>query len=175
MIKKIKKFLIGAFSVFLVAGLNLTAYAAEENFSLKAQAIENVETFVNENAARATGNARGMLISTVELSIEDLGSGTAKLFGQVLCHEQMKKIKLNLILDKWIPEDNDWSQVNRFEYTWLAEEEPDQELTMAYTYVEVPNLERGQNYRVRGIAGAWDYDSSYYEVWSEKTPSILVE
>lgn len=153
----------------------MTAYAAEEESSLNARNIEHVKTFVNENVARTTGTTRGSLISTVELSIEDLGSGTVRLLGDVLCHKKMKKIKLNMILDQWIPDNNDWSQVERFEFTWLAEDYPDQDLTMAYTSINVPNLERGQEYRVRGIAGAWDYDSSYYEVWSEKTPSILVE
>lgn len=153
----------------------MITYAAEEDFTLEAHDIENVIPFEDENIARVTGNARGMLISTVELSLEDLGSGTLRLCGDVMCHKKMEKIKLNMILDKWIQEDEDWSNIERFELTWLAEDYPDIDLVMGHASVDVPNLERGQEYRLRAIAGAWDYDSSYYEVWSEKTPSILVE
>lgn len=175
MINILKKILISVCSVLMMLGLSMTAYAANQEIDLKARNIENVQTFVDENIARVTGAARGSLISTVELSIEDLGGGTARIYGDVLCHKKMKKIKLNMILDQWNTETEQWSKVEKFELTWLAEDYPDQDLTMACASIDVPNLERGRNYRARAVAGAWDYDSSYYEVWSESTPSILVE
>ncbi|MGN0158657.1 MAG: hypothetical protein ACI39W_05890 [Brotaphodocola sp.] len=170
-----KRFAIGAFSMFMMMGLGLTAYAEDGELTSQARSIENVTESVEENAARITGTPRGMMISSVELSITDLGGGTAELFGEVLCHQAMEKIKMNLYLDQWIPEDNDWAQLKKFELEWLAEDYPDEELTMAYAYVDVPNLDRGENYRIRGIVGAWDLDSDLYEVWSEASPSILVE
>lgn len=153
----------------------MTVYAADDNLDIQSCNITNIANFVSENSVKAVGNARGMLISTVELLLEDLGGGDAKLFGEVLCHEQMKKIKLNMTLDQWNPETEDWFQVERFELEWLAEDYPDEELTMANATVVVHNLDRGEEYRLRAVAGAWDYDSNYYEVWSERTPSILVE
>lgn len=175
MMNKVKKILVGACSALMVLGVSITSYAAEEDFSSKAREIQNVTNFVDEHVARATGEARGMLISSVALSIEDLGGGTAQLYGEVLCHEKMKKIRLNLMLDKWIPEDNDWSQQEKFEFAWAAEDFPDNDLTLGYAYVTVPNLERGENYRARCLAGAWDLDSKYNEAWSERTESILIE
>lgn len=175
MIKRIKYFAIGAFSMLMVIGANVTAYAEDGDLTSKARGIENVTRAVEENVARIIGRPRGMMISSVELAITDLGGGTAQLFGEVLCHEAMEKIKLNLYLDQWISEENDWMQLEKFEFNWLAEDYPNEDLTMAYAYVNASNLDRGENYRVRGIAGAWDLDSDLYEVWSEETPSILVE
>lgn len=170
-----KRFAIGAFAMFMAVGVNMVSYAGEDDLSAKARNIEEVATTVSDNVARITGTTRGMMISSVELSITDLGGGTAQLFGEVLCHEAMEEIKLNLYLDQWIADDNDWAQLKKYEFDWLAEDYPDEDLTMAYAYVDVPNLDRGENYRVRGIAGAWDLDSDLYEVWSESSPSILVE
>lgn len=175
MIREMKHLIIGTCSMLMVMGLSLTVYAATDDMTPKARSIENVTAVVEENVARITGNPRGMMISSVELSITDLGGGEAQLFGKVLCHEAMEKIKLNLYLDQWISEENDWMQLEKFEFNWLAEDYPNEDLTMAYAYVNASNLDRGENYRVRGIAGAWDLDSDLYEVWSEETPSILVE
>ena len=170
-----KYLVVGIFSGVMVMGLNMTAYAEDSDLISKARSIENVTTVVEENVARITGTPRGMMISSVELAITDLGGGTAQLFGEVLCHEAMEKIKLNLYLDQWIPEENDWMQLEKFEFNWLAEDYPNEDLTMAYAYVNAPGLDRGEEYRVRGIAGAWDLDSDLYEVWSEETLGILVE
>lgn len=175
MIKGMKRLAVGAFSMLMVMGLNLTAYAEDGDLVSKARNIETVTTTVDENVARITGTTRGMVISSVELSITDLGGGTAQLFGKVLCHDPMEKIKLNLYLDQWIEDENDWLQLEKFEFNWLAEDYPDEDLTMAYAYANAPNLDRGEEYRVRGIAGAWALDSDLYEVWSESSPSILVE
>lgn len=170
-----KRFALGVIAMTMAMGLNMTAYASENNLESRARSIENVTTAVSENVSRIVGNPRGMMISSVELSITDLGGGTAQLFGKVLCHEAMEKIKLNLYLDQWLTDREDWGQVEKFEFTWLAEDYPNEDLTMAYAYVDVPDLDRGEEYRVRGIAGAWDIDSDLYEVWSEESLSILVE
>lgn len=162
-------------AILMTLGLGLTAYAAEDNFELNARNIEITQDYVDENSVKTVGSARGMLISAVELAIEDLGNGSVNLWGQVLCHKQMKKVKLNMILEQWIPADEDWSKVERFEHTWLAEDYPDDDLSMEQVSIDVSGLERGQNYRLRAVAGAWDYDSNYYEVWNAKTESILVE
>lgn len=172
---KIKKFFVGLCSVFMVLGVSITSYAADEDCFLNVREIQNVATFVGDNMAKATGAARGRLISSVEISIENIGNGTVQLFGKVLCHEKMKKIRLNLMLDKWIQEDEDWEQQEKFEFAWAAEDFPDNDLTLGYAFVDVPNLERGENYRARCLAGAWDLQNKYNEAWSEKTESILVE
>ena len=175
MIKNTNRLVVTAFAMLMVVSASMTAYATECDMDSRARNIEDVASVVSENVARITGTPRGMVISSVELSITDLGGGTAQLFGEVLCHEAMEKIKLNLYLDQWISEENDWMQLEKFEFNWLAEDYPNEDLTMAYAYVNASNLDRGENYRVRGIAGAWDLDSDLYEVWSEETPSILVE
>lgn len=165
----------GLLVVAMMSVFQLTAFAGEDSFEMSSKKIENAQTFVSENLARVVGSPRGMLISSVELSITDLGAGTVELYGNVLCHEPMEKIKLNLFLDKWSSAENDWNQIEKFPFTWLAEDYPNEDLTMAFGAVEVPNLERGIEYRARGIAGAWDLDSNLYEVFNAGTSSILVE
>ena len=170
-----RKFLITVLSLGMVIASQSAVYAAENMFQTDAQEIEEVQEFVTENVARIVGSPRGMLISSVELQLTDLGGGTLRLYGDVLCHEAMEEIKLNLYLDKWITADDDWSQIENFNFSWLAEDYPDEELTMAVVTAEVPNLERGIDYRLRGIAGAWDLDSDLYEVFRADTASIYVE
>lgn len=168
-----KSILRGLLVVAMMLALQMTAFASEEEMTGKQ--IDAVQSFVSENAARIVGSPRGMLISSVELSITDLGRGKVELYGKVLCHEPMEKIRLNLILDKWDSGDEAWSQVEKFEFTWLAEDYPGEELTLAFASAEVSDLERGIEYRIRGTAGAWDLDSSLYEVFNAGTKSILVE
>lgn len=170
-----KKVVMGIISAVIAMSLQLTAFAGEVPMDARAQEIEKVNSFVSENVSRIVGTPRGMLISSVELMISDLGGGTVELYGDVLCHKPMEKIKLNMYLDKWVSENSDWSQINKYELTWLAEDYPDELLTMAMGKVKVPNLERGIDYRLRGIAGAWDLDSNLYEVFRADTASILVE
>lgn len=170
-----KKIVMGIMSAMITMSLQLTAFADEVPMDARAQEIERVNSFVSENVSRIVGTPRGMLISSVELMISDLGGGAVELYGDVLCHEPMEKIKLNMYLDKWVSENSDWSQINKYEFTWLAEDYPNEELRMAMGKVRVPNLERGIDYRLRGIAGAWDLDSNLYEVFRADTASILVE
>lgn len=174
--KKTKKSILYGITMltFLLSSYGMT-YAAEIPSNESVKEIEEVQEFVTDNIARIVGSPRGMLISSVELSIMDLGGGTVKLYGDVLCHEPMEKIKLNLYLDKWISDNEDWSLIDNFNFTWLAEDYPGEELSVAAATVEVPNLERGIEYRLRGIAGAWDLDSNLYEVFRADTASILVE
>ena len=164
-------------SILITLGIlcsQITVFAGEIPYADTKQ-IESVKTYISDNVARIVGTPRGMLISAVELSITDLGSGKVEFYGHVLCHEPMEKIKLNLYLDKWLSSNEDWGQLEKFEFTWLAEDYPGEELTIASAAVEVPGLERGIDYRVRGIAGAWDLDSNLYEVFRADTASILVE
>lgn len=169
-----KKILMTCVLLFSMT-LHITAYADENYENMNARQIEDVQEFVTENVARVVGSPRGMLISSVELSLADLGSGSIRLYGDVLCHEPMKKIKLNLYLDQWIDSNDDWGQIEKFEFEWNAEDYPDEDLTMAMASVDVTNLDRGVDYQLRGIAGAWDLDSDLYEVYRANTASIMLE
>lgn len=169
-----KKLLVSTLMLGIMIFSQNTVYAAVDMSPMNAQEIQDVQEYVTENVSRIVGTPRGMLISSVELQLTDLGRGTLRLYGDVLCHEAMEEIKLNLYLDKWVGEDS-WSQIESFNFSWLAEDYPDEELSMAVVTVEVPDLERGIDYRLRGIAGAWDLDSDLYEVFRADTASIYVE
>lgn len=170
-----KKAFLGLLTVGMLLLPHGNAYAEEFVNEDAIPELENVQEYVSQNVARIVGTPRGMLISSVEISIIDLGGGTARIYGDVLCHEAMEKIKLNLYLDKWISADEDWSQIQNWNFVWNAEDYPDEDLTMAMVSMEVPDLERGVDYQVRGIAGAWDLDSDLYEVFRADVPSILIE
>ncbi len=170
-----KKLIIGVSSMLLALSTHSIAFANDVNLEARAQAIKDVTVFVSENVSRVTGMPRGRLISSMELSIADMGGGVVDLYGNVLCHEPMQEIQLNLYLDQWLTDNEEWEQLERFTYNWKAEDYPDEDLTMAMAYATVGNLDRGEEYRLRGLAGVWDLDSTLSEVWSEETDSILVE
>ena len=46
---------------------------------------------------------------------------------------------------------------------------------MAMVSYNVPNQERGKDYRVRGVFGAFDLNSSLQEVWQDDSGEIMLE
>lgn len=150
-----------------------TVFAMDDSISMRAQKMDDVQTFVSENTARIVGTPRGMLISSVTLSLTDQGGGTIGIYADVLCHEPMEKIRLYLYLDQWI--NGKWEQLEKYTFEWNADDYPNDDLTMATVSFDVPDLDRGCDYQLRGIAGAWDLDSDYYEVFRAEVPSLLLE
>lgn len=170
--KKIKKHLILALAMILIVQFNINAYA-NENASI-AQ-ISNVREFNGNGQTRVIGAPRGRLISSVEVQLTDKGRGTVGVYADLLCHEAMKQLRIWLYLDKWDSETEEWVVEDFQQFTWLAEDYPEQELTMAMVGYDISGLERGQDYRLRGMFGANDLDSSLQEAWQVKTDNLFVE
>lgn len=170
--KSIKKHLVLALAMILIVQFNISAYANEKE---SIREISNVRELNSNGQARAIGTPRGRLISSVEVRLTDNGRGTVGVYADLLCHEAMERLRIWLYLEKWDSEAEEWVIEDTQQFTWLAEDYPGEELTMAMVGYDVSGLERGQDYRLRGLFGADDLDSSLQEVWQVKTESLFVE
>lgn len=174
--KEIKKNSLFVLVVIFTLLLFLThAYAKEIDETGNVRQITNVKQYKYTNQARVIGTPRGELLSSVDISLTDKGGGTIGIYADVLCHEPVKKIRAWLFLEKWIPEEDVWETIQPDQFSWEAKDFPDQDLTMAVVSYDVTKLERGRDYRVRGLFGADALTSDLKETWSMYTPDFFLE
>lgn len=173
-VKKIVACIIMGITCFMVS---MSSYAGDYTFleESKIPQIESVKKYARNNESRITGVTRGRLISTVEIGLINLGNGVAEINADMFCHEAMATIKMVLFLEKWNETYEDWEQEERFSYEWKAEDAPDGVLTSAMTSFNVYGLDRGYKYRVRGLFGAYDLDSSLQEAWQAWTEDVYFD
>lgn len=168
----IKKHIVYVLTVLLILQLPVYAYAAEWTNSKE---ISNINEFNRGKQVGVMGSPRGRLISSIELQLTDKGRGTAGVYADLLCHEPMEKLRIWIYLEQWDEEQENWATINSQQFTWLAEDYPDQDLTMAMVGYEVSGLERGQYYRLRGLFGANDIDSALQEAWNTTSGDLYFE
>lgn len=172
--KRKKKFLISVLVAIMLLVSHSVAYA-ETSWELEAKKIDNPTVFSDGSMSRISGTPRGQLISSFELSITDRGNGTVGLFGAILCHEPMREIRMNLYLDIWDADTSDWVNVETYRFIWDESNTTEEERTAGVVAFDVDNLERGRDYRLRGLAGAYSLDSTVQESWKGDSTSIQVQ
>lgn len=172
--KKIVGYIITIMTMFLIS---ITSYAGDVMLldESKIPVVETVKKYYKTNEVKITGVTRGRLISTVEVGLINLGNGVAEINADIFCHEPMATIKMVLFLEKWDETHESWVQEERFSYEWKAEDAPDGVLTSAMTSFNVYGLDRGYKYRVRGLFGAYDLDSSLQEAWQAWTEDVYFD
>lgn len=137
--------------------------------------LPSISEFSGDKQARVVGAPRGRLISSIELQLTDKGSGTAGIYADLLCHEPMKYLKMWIFLERWDELEESWSIIHDQELTWLAEDYPNEDLTMAVAGYDVSGLERGQYYRLRGLFAAKDLNTGYQESWQTTSGDLYFE
>lgn len=164
-------------SIVLTLLMSVMSFAKTNDWSDQGK-VKNVEIskrYVSTNEARITGIARGRLISSVEISLINLGNGVAEINANELCHEPMEKIKMVLYLEKWNETQEAWDMEERFQYEWKTGDDPEDDVSMEMVSFNVYGLERGYKYRVRGLFGAYALDSSLQEVWQAWTEDVYFD
>lgn len=141
----------------------------------KGREISDIQKFSDGTMSRVIGTPRGNLISSFEVAISDRGKGTAGIYGIILCHEAMSEIRMNLYLDIWEPERNDWKQIKSYKFIWDESNTPEGKRNAGMVDIKVSGLERGRDYRVRGVAGARALNSSLQESWSADSGDIQIQ
>ena len=169
---------------FIVSGLltilniflfSTCAFASSNSLIESSTQITNVEQYNNSKEAKVIGMPRGRLISSVEITMTDKGRGTIGIYADILCHEPMKEIRMWLFLEKWLPDEEVWLTIQPEQFEWTAEDFPDQDLTVAIVEYDISKLERGQDYRIRGLFGADSFTPGMSESWSISTPNFFLE
>lgn len=173
--KCMQKFTVLILAIVFALGTQISSYAETKMAENRAQDIPNVVNYYDENLARVTGMPRGRLLSSVALQIADKGKGTIGVSSDILCHEPMEWIMAWIYLEKWNAVDEDWEIVQYEQFEWIASDYPDENLTMAMVSYNIPKQERGQDYRLRGVFGAKDLDTSLQETWTVTTTTLFLE
>lgn len=151
------------------------AYAGNGVAMGNVKQITNVSEYRGIKEARVKGSPRGEFISSVDIKLTDKGRGTLGIYADLLCHEPMKELRMWLYLEKWSIEKEDWITVAYEQFSWAAEDFPDEDLTMAVVSYDVSKLERGQDYHIRGLFGADPFSGTMGETWALTTPDFFLE
>lgn len=170
-----QNFLICGLVMVIVMVTQLSSYAEVQTKTNKVDEIENIRVFSNAGTVRTIGIPRGRLLSSVALQISDEGRGTIGVSSDILCHEPMERITAWIYLEQWDAVDEDWMTMEYEHFEWLASDYPDENLTMAMISYNIPKQERGKDYRLRGVYGVKDLDSTLQESWSVSTTTLFLE
>ena len=154
-----------AVMMFLVS--TITVYAQNDSSSTGM----TVKEYNGENYARVVGSPRGELISSVQLELVDEGFRTISIYSEVLCHVEMRKIKMSVTLQK--STSSSWKDVNRKEFTWEKEDYPDEDLSMAMASYNIGALSAG-TYRLKGSYSVFELDGTLQEFRTVTTPGMEI-
>lgn len=154
-----------AVMMFLVS--TITVYAQNDNSS----AGMTVREYNGENYARVVGSPRGELISSVQLELVDEGFRTISIYSEVLCHVEMRKIKMSVTLQK--STSSGWKDVNRKEFTWEKEDYPNEYLSMAMASYNIGALSAG-TYRLKGSYSVFELDGTLQEFRTVTTSGMEI-
>lgn len=124
-----------------------------------------------EREAKGVDSNRGNYISVSNCGITNVGGGTIGVSGFTTAHESVDKIRIHLYLDR-LNENQNWIQVDDFDFTFLPEDVPDGDLSIATVSFNVTNQPSGYYYRVRGTHGVWK--NGVVETQSTRTDGVMI-
>ncbi len=130
-----------------------------------------VKEYTGEDFSRVVASPRGEIISSVELELVEDGFRTVRIYSEVLCHVEARKIKMSVILQK--STSSGWKDVNRQEFNWLKEDYPDEFLSMATASYKVGALSSGI-YRLRASYSVFELDGTLQEFRTVTTPGMEI-
>ena len=126
---------------------------------------------IKKDAARDIDSRRGAYINFSNSSITNAGGGVIGISGVTTAHESVDKIRMHLYLDR-LDSDNRWIQVDDFDFTFLPEDVPDGDLSIATVSFDVTDQPSGYYYRVRGTHGVWK--NGVVETQSTRTNGVMI-
>lgn len=175
--KKILRLLI-IFSVCTQMFL-ISAFANEDDAweeALKNAFVGKESVLLPEGVTKSIGTSgsvdRGRYISSSAVGISNEGYGKIGVYADTLAHVNVKKIQMNVYLDRWDEENRDWEQVKMFKYVYTpAAGETLNSASESFTISDQP---AGYYYRLRGIHGVWAYTGEV-ETHSSVTDGIMIK
>lgn len=166
--KYLRKSIVIYMALIMLLMPTITVYAEDNN----ASAGMMVREYTGEDFARVVASPRGQLISSVQLELVEEGFRTVSIYSEVLCHVEMRKIKMSVTLQK--STSNGWTDVNRKEFTWTKESHPNDYLSMATISYNIGALSAG-TYRLRGSYSVFELDGTLQEFRTVTTPGMEIK
>ncbi len=128
-----------------------------------------------ENVRTSTGygnNPRGNYISMSLLNISNKGYGEIGIYASTLAHQPVKKIRMNVYLDRWDEEKETWYQVDYYYFTY-EHEENGEDLSEATESFSVLGLPTGCYYRLRSFNAVFPFEGGV-ESQGPVTDGVLI-
>lgn len=154
--KYLRKVTIIYLAIVMMLMSNLSIYAQTRTLSEDIAAKQ----YNNDDLVGIQVSPRGQLISSATLELSDEGYRAIGIYSEVLCHVEVRKIKMAVILQKY--EDGSWTQVNRKDVEWLKEDYPNDDLSMAIVAYKLRGLSAG-SYRLKANYSVFELDGSLQE------------
>lgn len=171
------------FKTFLIISLSclfmsMTSFANED--ISRAQVVnqkksEDTSVLLPEGVNQSIGYgnaARGEYLASCRLSIRNEGYGVIGISGDVFMHKPVKKIRMNIFLDRWDENEQDWFQVDSYRFVYEYEE-GGEELTDVSESFSVNGFPTGCYYRLRGACTVWPFTGGF-ESQGPMTDGIVI-
>lgn len=163
----LKKIIVICFVMIMTIVSVMPTYAQVRNLSEDIAARE----YGDDDFVGIEVSPRGQLISSATLELSDEGYRAVGIYSQVLCHVEVRKIIMAVMLQKY--EDGKWTTVNRKDLEWLKEDYPDDDMSMAIVTYKLRGLEAGK-YRLKGNYSVFEMDGSLQEFKTVTTGTLEV-
>ncbi len=118
---------------------------------------ESVLLTEGTNKAVGYGNStRGNYLGVAGLSLTNKGYNVLGIYADTACHVPVKKIKMNIYLDRWNEEEQDWIQVDAYSFTYEYKE-GGEDLTFVSVDFDVSGFPANNYYRLRSFHAVWAF------------------
>lgn len=160
-------------SIFLMSFLfSMVSFASENEVY-----TSNTETILLPKDVKGDmgyGNiVRGTYIASSGLGISNKGYGVIGIYADTLAYVPVKKIRMNFYLDRWDENDQDWYQVEHYNFLYEYKE-GGEDLTSASESFSVVGLPTNCYYRLRGVHTVWPFEGGF-ESQGPKTNGVLIK
>lgn len=163
-------------SLLLIIMMAIPTYAQNinglENADILNTSIKKIIS--TKRVSQVLGTARGRVISSASLGISNDNNGIISVYAETLCHIPVEKIYMSIYLEVWDEATQDWEYVNDYEYTWLASERPNVDLTDVSVSFDVVGLPKGKTYSLRGYHYAKSAGQTA-EIMTTETDGIVLK
>ena len=168
-----KRFKVFLGTVLYCVMLSITVYANTNKKNN--QLVVEGSILLPENIITSTGygnKTRGDYISMSLLTITNKGYGEIGIYASTLAHQPVKKIRMNVYLDRWDEEKETWFQVDYYYFTYEYKE-GEEDLTEVTEDFSVLGLPTGCYYRLRSFNAVFPFEGGV-ESQGPVTDGILI-
>lgn len=161
----IKKCLIVCAAMTMMLSSVLTAYAQSNDWARGM----GIKEYKSEDSVGVEASPRGQLISTITLQLSDQGYRTLGIYSEILCHQDMKSIKMSITLQRYV--DGSWKKYNSKTFEWTSDDYDN--LSMATASYNIGLLPAG-DYRLSTAYVVYSLDGSLHESKTVTSPTKTV-
>lgn len=158
-----KKGLRMLFAIMIACfAFSITAFAdedAEWEEALKSIPAPKESVLLPDGVNKSVGygnNARGNFLASCGLGLTNKGYNVLGVRADTACYVPVKKIKMSIFLDRWDEEEQDWFQVDSYNFTYEYKE-GGEDLTFVSVNFDVSGFPANNYYRLRSFHAVWAF------------------